>query len=186
MVRAILPAAGFQSASATAKSRSGAARKAAAAMIGRPTVQPNCHYSVRDYLYDVLVHSRTRQAWPVRHQTAHPARHAPLLPARCASLQRDEQTHLLPRPSGAVQQPQNSPNLGMQLPLKQRVLPSDPHFEAPPRTREADLRLLSSELRGPNVSCWPEEFCKQCRGVANTGRRLPSRQPEPAESRLRA
>jgi len=23
-------------------------------MIGRPTVQPNCHCSVRDYLYDVL------------------------------------------------------------------------------------------------------------------------------------
>jgi len=23
-------------------------------MIGRPTVQPNCHYSVTDYLYDVL------------------------------------------------------------------------------------------------------------------------------------
>jgi hypothetical protein len=23
-------------------------------MIGRPTVQPNCHYSMGDYLYDVL------------------------------------------------------------------------------------------------------------------------------------
>jgi hypothetical protein len=28
---------------------------AAAAMIGRPTVQPNCQHYIRDYLYDVVL-----------------------------------------------------------------------------------------------------------------------------------
>jgi hypothetical protein len=41
-------------------------------MIAHPTVQPNCHYSVRDYLYDVLETAATgrRGRRPVTRGTA--------------------------------------------------------------------------------------------------------------------
>jgi hypothetical protein len=31
-------------------------------MIGRPTVQPNCQYSIKDYLYDALADYRAASA----------------------------------------------------------------------------------------------------------------------------
>jgi len=59
--RAILPAADLPSGlcdrEEAPRSRPKGVPRGPQAMIGRPTGQPNCHCSVRDYLYDVPVRS---------------------------------------------------------------------------------------------------------------------------------